>query len=359
MKIWFDAATPKYALFYTKLIPLFKNLGYEILVTTRFAPDYVEAKAVLDNYGIDYHLVGNYGGHTKEEKFKARLNREREFVDLFDKVGAPDGLICGCIPDSAQTAFGLGMPTFLLCDTPIGNNKFSYEKVTLVSRLALPMASLIFYPFVLPADIFVKMGLNPKNTLAYDFIDIYWWMKDLKRDDAKDFRKRYKLDLNKPTILVREEEFKAHYVTKKLPVIYDAIPLLIKNMNANVVIMPRYSPDELEKKFGKSALVLRDKLTVEEFYPFIDLLIGGGGTMNLEASCAGIPVISTRSLFLYHDDYLMDNGMMSWAGSAEKVLELAQTLIGKKRDNLKFFCKPSGSLNQIVDPIHRYLSCAV
>lgn len=355
--LWFDIGTPKYAFFFAKIIPELKNLGYEILVTTRSAPDYTEAKAVLDMHQIPYVISGTYGGQSIEDKFLARLARQQEFLKIFKSRGKPQAVLCGGIPDSIQTAFGLGIPVIDFCDTPIRHYEFSYKEITIGTKLTLPLSSLVFYPFVLPEEIFLKMGVGPEQLRRYDFIDVCLWMDEIVKEDKNDFRQKYGLDPNKKTILIREEEYKAHYVFEKLPTIYELIPKLSESFNANLVIMPRYDSEELKRNFSQYATVLEDKLTPKEFYPFIDLLIGGGGTMNLEAVYYGIPTISTRSLWLYHDKYLMDHGLMKWAGSVDEALGLVEDLLGQKLDNKKYFYKEKPSVTKIAYQIHEYLSC--
>lgn len=355
--LWIDVATPKYALFFSQLIPEFKAHGYDVLVTTRYAPDYTEAKAILEAHGVSCVVSGGYGGNSVAEKFRARLNRQNEFVRIFEERGRPQALLCGSVPDSIQTAFGLGVPVINFCDTPIRGHEFADRDITMVTRLTLSLSDLVFYPFVLPAEIFLKMGVAPDRLREYDFIDVCLWMDAITPGPAGDFSKKYGLDPGRMTVLVREEEYKAHYVKVKLPLIYQVIPRLGSELNANVVIMPRYGADEIRREFSAHALVLEEKLKPEEFYPYIDLLIGGGGTMNLEAVYYGIPTISTRSLKLYHDKYLIDHDLMWWADSVQGVLDLAKKWIGKKSDNKKYFMKETPSAKKLVHEIHGYLQC--
>ena len=178
--IWFDTATPKYGVFFKELIPLFSARGHKAFVTTRYSPDYTEAKAVLDHAGISCHVVGQYGGQDRLSKFNSRLKRQSEFLKLFEQYGTPQALITGCVADSAQVAFGLGIPVILLCDTPLAADHFDYKRITVVSKLTIPLATALFHPFVIPSEVFYKLGLAPDQVISHEFIDVYWWMKDLK-----------------------------------------------------------------------------------------------------------------------------------------------------------------------------------
>ena len=346
--IWIDIATPKYAHFFAKLIPYLED----VLITARYSKDYVEVKKILDSYNLNYHLVGNYGGKNLKEKFLARLKRQEEFLNLFEKIGYPKLLINGAVVDSSQFAYGVGIPIITFYDTPIvleANYKKIHYNLTPVSKLTLPFADIVYYPFVIPKEIFEKNNINAKS---YDFIDVCLWMKDIKKNEKKDFRKKYNIPSNKPTILIREEEYKAHYVKEKKPFIYELIKKL-KNENFNIVIIPRYESKYLKKEFP-FAYIIEDKLQPEEFYPFIDFFVGGGGTMTLEAVYLGIPTISMRSIWLIHDKYLIDNNLMLWTNNINEAITYIKQNIGKKFDNKKFFCKSKCSLENIAKEIKEF-----
>lgn len=322
--IWLDITDPKYVLFFRGLIPMLETLD-SVLVTTRANQDYSECQRLLEMFGIKAYKIGGYGGGTKLGKYQARLQRENEFLNLFETLGAiPRLFISGASVEGMQCAFGLGIPIINFADTPIAGHTFSLDRITILSRLTLPLSSLVFYPFVVPKICYTSMGVDEKNCIPYHFIDVALWLKDLK--PSQDFRAKYAMNLSLPTILFREEEYKAHYVKEKLPVIYESITLLSQNLDANLVIMPRYGSEELKEQFGalQNVYILEDKLEPSEFYPYIDLLIGGGGTMNLESCYLGIPTISTRSLFLFHDIFLLENKLMDHAQNAQEVLELAK-----------------------------------
>ncbi|MCI5967946.1 DUF354 domain-containing protein [Helicobacter sp.] len=349
--IWIDVATPKYAMFFTSMIKELQIRNHKILVTTRYAPNYTEAKEILDLHKIPHIVLGEYGGATLLEKFEARIFRQKEILDLFRIKGVPSVLICGAVVDSVQVAYGVGIPVVNLYDTPAfgkpGDEKCP-DELTAVARLTLPFSKLFFYPFILPKDLMLRFALDENQIESYPFIDVALWINGLKKNAKNDFRVRYGMDISKPTILIREEEYKAHYVTQKIPTIYEVIPLLKAEFDVNLVIMPRYEKERLKKDFGKIAVVLEEKLKPEEFYPFIDLFIGGGGTMNLEAVCYGIPTISTRSIWLIHDQYLIKNQLMFWTQDCAEILKIAKEMLGKKVESKSYFMRGECNFNRII-----------
>lgn len=339
-RIWIDVATPKYALFFSLMTKELKRRGYEVLVTTRYAPNYTEAKEILELHKIPHIVLGEYGGATLLEKFEARIFRQKEILDLFKVRGFPKVLICGAVVDSVQVAYGIGIPVVNIYDAPAvsePHDSYSNQELTAVARLTLPFSKIFFYPFIFPKELMLRFALDDNQIQSYPFIDVALWINKIQKDSKNDFRIRYGLDIKKPTILIREEEYKAHYVKEKIPTIYEVIPLLKEEMDANLVIMPRYEKERLKRDFGGIATILEEKLKPEEFYPFIDLFIGGGGTMNLEAVCYGIPTISTRSIWMLYDYYLVQNGLMFWTQDCKDILEIAKENIGKKIDTKKYF----------------------
>lgn len=325
--IWLDITDPKYVLFFKELIPYLKNLD-KLIITTRASEGYGECLELLELFGLQAYQIGGYGGEKKLDKLQARFHRQEGFLKLFEELGEiPRLFITGASVEGVQTAYGLGIPIVNFADTPIAGHQFSLEKLTVLSRLTLPLSSLVFHPFVVPKLCYTAMGLQEQDCISYGFIDVALWLKNLKV--GEDFRKSLGLNSSLPTILMREEEYKAHYVRQKLPIIYESIPLLSKSLQANLVIMPRYEKEGLIREFSHlpNITILEKKLSPSEFYPYIDLLIGGGGTMNLESCYLGIPTISTRSLFLFHDMYLLDNHLMKHASNAQEVLKLTEKVL--------------------------------
>ncbi len=352
--IWLDITDPKYVLFFKNFIPLLKKLD-EVLITTRISKDYDECLKLLELFQIKAVPIGGYGGEGREEKFQARLQRQEEFLKLFKTTGLPKLFITGVSVEGTHTAFALGIPIVQFSDTPLIGYQFSKKNLSIVAKLTLPLSNLIFHPFVVPKICYSSLGIQENNIIEYPFIDVALWLKDMKV--GKDFREAYHMDKTKPIILIREEEYKAHYVKKKLPIIYESITLL-QTLDCNLVIMPRYEKTHLLKEFShyNNVFILEEKLQPQDFYPFIDILIGGGGTMNLESCYLGIPTISTRSLFLFHDQYLIKNKMMHHCKDPKEIYTLVKQYLSNKssrKNNQAFFEKQSAGFRAIFLEIKR------
>lgn len=366
--IWLDIIDPKYVLFFRPMLPLLQRCA-QLLVTTRKSEGYDECAQLLKLFDIEALCIGSYGGADKLGKFQARLDRQVAFLDLFKKIGKiPRLFITGASVDGVHCAYALGIPIIQFADTPVAGEHFNLADITVLSRLCLPLSSLVFAPFVVPHKCYTALGLEAKQVITYDFIDVALWLNDIPPHSDINSHERanfyHLLGFNEtlPLVLVREEEYKAHYVKKKLPLIYEGIRTLSASGVCNLLIMPRYESDYLKKEFGSLARVkiIETKLQPNIFYPHIDILLGGGGTMNLEACYLGIPTISTRSLLLFHDRFLIHNALMKHVKNSNEILQhitdILPTLHTRKYQRQDSLFAPHGiNLSHIIEKIQTLL----
>lgn len=355
--VWLDVATPKYAVFLKKIADMLMERGHECVFTTRFSDTYSEVKEVLDNANVDYIVTGTYGGAALYDKFVARIERQKKLLDFITERGTPDVLISGCVVDSNGLAFGLGIPIINIYDIPSYGYEVDLKEVTAVARLTIPLSSRFYYPYVVPDDLILHLGLTKDQISSYDFIDVHAWMYDIySSDDGSDFRLKEGIPTDKPVVLLREEEYNAHYLKNKDFTIYEIISRIHSELDCYIAIVPRYGRDYLEQQFGSYAFILKHKYKQQDLYPFIDLFIGGGGTMNLEASYYGVPTISIRKITTFYDKYLIDNNLMHWTDSVDEVLRYTKENLGKKFDNRRKFYQSEDGISRLVDDISGYIN---
>jgi len=330
--IWFDLITPKSVLFFKPIIKQLKKIGEKIIVTAREGVDYKEVVDLLKLHKIDFVNRGEFGGGVLYDKLRASLERQKalmEFISLYDVKC----LVCLCSVDANRVAFGLDIPIINFYDIPLSDYTTNFKKALPQARLTLPLSTIVFKPFVVPDEIFLRFGLEKDQIFEYNFIDPLIWLKDFKPDFEylKKALSKYNIDFSKPIIVVREEEYKSSYVKKKYPFLYEALPEIHKKLDANIIIVPRYESDYLKKEFP-FAIVLEEKIIIQHLLAHADLFIGGGGTMNSEACFLGTPTISTRSFISHYDKFQIDNGLMVWASSKEELLYWTEKLLGNRND---------------------------
>lgn len=363
--LWLDITDPKYALFFSAFLPRLLELD-SILITTRESPDYTECAQILSHLESTFASsrlqvcsVGSYGGADKLGKYRARVQREQEFLSLFSKIGElPRVFMSGASVEGAQCAFGLGIPIVHFADTPIAGHAYDPKDITALARLSLPLSSVLFHPFVIPSSVFSGFGLESSNVYSYDFIDIALWLDSsslLSSSNLPSFITQSLLPNAAPLIIAREEEYKAHYVKAQYRLWYESVHRLAQE-SVRLLIIPRYGKAQLEAEFGaySNVQIAQEIIAPHDLYAQASLLLGGGGTMNLESCFLGIPTISTRSLLLYHDCYLLEHKLMHHAKSVEEVMNAFYAYRDSgfaRKESKALFIKPQSTAHTLKDSL--------
>lgn len=363
--LWLDITDPKYALFFSAFLPRLLELD-SILITTRESPNYTECAQILSKVESSYAKarlqvcsVGGYGGADKLGKYRARVQREQEFLSLFSKIGElPRVFMSGASVEGAQCAFGLGIPIVHFADTPIAGHAYDPKDITALARLSLPLSSVLFHPFVIPQSVFSGFGLESSNVYSYDFIDIALWLDSsslLSSSNLPSFITQSLLPNAAPLIIAREEEYKAHYVKAQYRLWYESVHRLAQE-RVRLLIIPRYGKAQLEAEFGaySNVQIAQEIIAPHDLYAQASLLLGGGGTMNLESCFLGIPTISTRSLLLYHDCYLLEHKLMHHAKSVEEVMNAFYAYRDSgfaRKESKALFIKPQSTAHTLKDSL--------
>ncbi len=331
--IWFDLVTPKSVLFFIPIIKEIENRGRKVLITAREGEGYSEVVELLRLYNMEFINRGEFGGAELRDKLHASIERQKalmEFVTLYNI----DRLVCLCSVDANRVAFGLGIPVINFYDIPLSDYQTNFKRALPQARLTLPLSTKVFKPFVVPEEIFLRFSLDEEQIFDYDFIDPLIWLKDFKADFSyvEKTLKPYNLDLSKPLIVIREEEYKSSYVDKKYPILYEVLKDIKNLTNSNIIIIPRYESEYLKKEFP-FATILEEKVIIQHLLAFANVFIGGGGTLNTEACFFNTPTISTRSFICHYDKYQIDNDLMVWVNTKEELLNYVQQFIKIKRKN--------------------------
>ena len=328
MKILFDLDMPKWVLFFYPIIKKLRELGHNVFITSRAGKNYTELNNVIELYDLDYISLGTYGGASLEGKLKASLERMTKLINIVKNV---DTVISGSVVDVNRVAFGLGKKIINFYDMPLYDHTTNLKKALPQARLTIPLSTKMFKPFVVPDEVILRFGLEKEQIVQYDFIDPLIWLKDFTfdADYVQTIYAKYGIDRKKFTIVVREEEYKASYVQKKLPILYESLPIIYQNFQANIIIIPRYESQYLKKMFP-FAYIIEEKIYLQHLLKDADLFIGGGGTINTESCFLGTPTISTRSFISHYDKWQIDNGLMVWTNDTKELLTFVQMAYEKK-----------------------------
>ncbi len=271
--VWLDTVTPKISIAIHTLLPFLKAKNYSTLVT---AKNQTQTTDMLDTLQVPYHKIGEYG-ETLEEKLEVEQKRTLGFLELFGKIGYPKVLWTHGDVSAIRTAFGLNIPVVYANDTV-----FAYH----VAKLASPLVDWLIAPVSFGRS-WSKFGISKSRIILYDGLEETCWLKGTKFDKPKFLEE---LTDRKPVILFRDAEYKASYC-KDVKV--DSQRLLEGLTKiATVVYLPRYA-EEIEKLKGLENVWVQPKpVLTAQLIPYIDLMVGSGGTACRETALCGIPTIN-------------------------------------------------------------------
>ena len=271
--VWLDTVTPKISIAINSLLPVLHAKGYSTLVT---AKKQTQTTDLLDALKVPYHKVGDYGT-TLKEKLIVEQKRTLEFLDLFDKVGYPKVLWTHGDVSAIRTAFGLNIPIVYANDTV-----FAYA----VARLACPLVDWLVAPVSFGKS-WSKYGIPKQRIILYDGLEEASWLKNETFEKPKFLKE---LDKRRPVILFRDAEYQAVYC-KDVKV--DTQRLLAElSKLATVVYLPRYEQEKERLKGLSNIWVPPEPVLTAQLLPYIDLMVGSGGTACRETAMSGIPTIN-------------------------------------------------------------------
>jgi predicted glycosyltransferase len=331
--VWLDTVTPKISIAIHILLPILQAKGYTTLVT---AKKQTQTTDLLDLLKVPYYTVGEYGT-TLKDKLVAEQERTIELIKLFDKVGYPKVLWTHGDVSAIRTAFGLKIPIVYANDTV-----FAYH----VAKLATPLVDWLVAPVSFGKS-WSKFGIPKSRIILYDGLEELAWLKG-ESFEKPSFLKE--LSGMKPVILFRDVEYSASYCGD---VKVDSQHLLGKLAEiATVVCLPRYE-EEKEKLEGIPNVWVPPKpVLTAQLIPFVDLMVGSGGTACRETALMGIPTVN----FHFWDvqaRYLHKKGFpLQIIRNTEKIVKTAKTILQNPQ---KHRIDTKHSLEKLESPIPSWL----
>jgi len=322
LKIWFDILTPKQYLFFEYFIQKLQK-QHKILCTSR---KYEQVNGIRKFGSINPIIIGKHGGKNNVNKLLASLDRSKLLTKKIEKNG-PDLLISFCSPEASRVAFGLGIPHIAFSDSPHANA---------VMRLALPYATKLLTPWIIPKKDFEGFGIDNKNIINYRTIDAAVIIKNYKKNKQK------KSNLRK-MILIRPEESEAAYITKKSKTVKIIKKIIEKFPDEQKIVLSRYKEQtiKLKKIFGVSICLLSKPVSGKELLNNVDCFIGSGGTMTAESGLLGIPTVSFNAIPNRIEDFLVKKRIIVRSENPDRISrEIYQSLnnpqiIKKRKENAR------------------------
>jgi predicted glycosyltransferase len=271
--VWLDTSTPKISIAVHSLLPSLQAKGYTTLVTAKNA---TQTTDMLDALKVPYRKIGGYGT-TLKEKLVVDQERTLGLVDLFDEVGYPKVLWTHGDVAAIRTAFGLGIPIVYANDTV-----FAYH----VARLAAPLVDWLIAPVSFGKS-WSKFGIPRSRIVHYDGLEEVAWMKNPQFEKPAFLKE---LSKRKPVVLFRDAEYHASYCSD---VKVDSQRLLKELTKlATVIYLPRYEKEKERLKSLANVWVPPKPVLTAQLIPYLDLMVGSGGTACRETALRGIPTIN-------------------------------------------------------------------
>jgi predicted glycosyltransferase len=279
-----------------------------MILTTREHPDTVYLMEML---GEQFKIVGEYNPTSLATRFKASVERELIFFEMF-KDSKPDVAISHGSVELCRVGYGLDMKIICTGDT-------TYTKA---NPLIVPLADTMIISKAIPRKVYQKYGA--RNIVQFNGVDEIAWVKP--------FRPRKRTKYEHPLIVVRQSEFKASYM-KGVDVMLDIARKLTSL--GKVFFLPRYEKEKIKGVTFPEEFLDSLSLTNEA-----DLVVGVGGTIAREAALQGTPSLVIPILgWSYVNNYVAKMGFPLFKARPQHVLQYAKRHLGKHEDVSKILAK--------------------
>jgi len=312
------------------------NKGHQVYITTR---DYHDSNYVVDRLKIQVQVIGKHGGKKPEDKLVASLERSLELVS-FVKNANPELAISFSSPEAARVSTGMGITHVSVNDSPHS---------VWVARLTIPLSSLLFSPWVIPSRAWRTFGIDPKRIIFYRALDPAAWLKRKELwPEPTDFERS-----SAGAVIIRAPEAHASYMkNQKFSVVNIARLLAERFRDKKLILLPRYKEqeEEFQSLDAPNVIMCNEPFFGPNLLQSASLLIGGGGTMNAEASLLGIPVISFyEGPATYVENYLVKSGFVKKVRNEKECIR-ETTAILEKDSKEKFVRKAEVEVSSMEDP---------
>ena len=269
MKIWIDITTPADVSLFNTVMQ--DNPQHEYIVTSRVGDGYTELIELLDHYKIKYYTIGRYGTN-KFDKLVAYADRIKELAYFINeqKIDLAINLIG---VDATRVAYGLGIPVYTINDMPyIGNN------LTPQAKLTAPISTKYIVPFYSKFE----------TPYKFNFFMQQLWLKPISN--------------NKSNIIIYRDNASYYDYNQKQE---DYLEAIYKAFGKEFIYynIPRYKHS---KKYD-FAINLEKATDIRPLLAQAKYVIGGGGTINIEALYYNCTVISIRRFKTEYDEALQDS----------------------------------------------------
>ncbi|MCK5141078.1 MAG: DUF354 domain-containing protein [Candidatus Heimdallarchaeota archaeon] len=350
MIIWFDTVTAKEPLLFNAIAQELEKEGHEVLFTCR---DYDYVASLFDLLQRDVKVLGKHGGSSLFGKLMAGNKRIELLANHINNLDAkPDYHISFSSPESTRVAFGLGIPTITINDSP---------HARAVGKLTVPLSKYLVYSSSIPKEKWLALGALEEQLQPYDGIDEVAWL--LNFEPNTEVLSQLSLTIDDRFIVARPEESSASYMLELgiggLTYLDLILEEILKEYEGKVVMFPRYETQKeaLKKKFGDKLIIPPKAVDTLSLYYYSDLCITGGATMAREAAAIGTPSISYYPQPLDVLEYIASIGIPLYNEyTVDHAIERAKILIRNSAEKGLIRQRTKQILQELESPVEKIMN---
>jgi predicted glycosyltransferase len=280
VRAWIDITAPAHVLVFRPLLPLLRERGAEIEITSR---DYAQTVQLLELHGLEAEILGRHGGRSRLGKARSltsrlgdlrRWARGREF-DIALAHGSHELTL---------TAHRLGIPSA---------TTFDYEFAWLQHQLGCRAATRVVTPEAIPPERLERYGVRPPKLRQYPGLKEEYYLSDFEPDPAA--LAPFAIDPARTLVVVRTPPDVSLYHRRSNPLFPQVLDHLGRNEAVQAIVLPRTSEQrDFVRGLGLPSVQVPDRaVDGQSLIACSDLVVSAGGTMNREAVALGVPVYTT------------------------------------------------------------------
>lgn len=283
MRIWVDIDNAPHVLVLGPLIRRLQSLGHEVLVTAR---EYGQVVPLLALHHLDAEIIGRHAGRSKYKKMLFLVSRSvRLFFFAIHRhfdLSLSHGSRAIFVPCRL-----LRIPLVLMQD---------YE-YTAFPPFVCRWATLWLLPKVVTNDILKLRGYHINRRLEYPGLKEELYVYEERPND--DILTELGIPESKVLVLLRPPATMAHYHIRASEKLFHlSLDYLASRPNVHIILLPRTTDQKKDLEFYIHSKMITNISIPSKVYRgpelilSVDIVMGGGGTMNREAACLGVPVYS-------------------------------------------------------------------
>ena len=280
MKVWIDITAPAHVLVFRPLLPLLRERGAEVELTSR---DYAQTVQLLELHGIEAEILGRHGGRSRLGKARSLTSRLRD-LRHWAKDREFDLALAHGSHELTLTARRLGIPS---------STTFDYEFAWLQHQLGCRAATRVVVPEAIPPERLERYGARPPKLVQYPGLKEQYYLADFEPDPAA--LEPFEIDSARALVVVRTPPDVSLYHRRSNPLFPQVLDHLGHDESVQAIVLPRtVEQRDFVRGLGLPSVQVPDRaVDGQSLIAFSDLVVSAGGTMNREAVALGVPVYTT------------------------------------------------------------------